>query len=166
MERRIGNDRFAVRPLKAEETGAALRLTWRVFSEFEAPDYPPEGVEEFRRCLNDARYLAGLSYYGAFDGEALIGVLAARGAKGHICFFFVDGAYHRRGVGTGLFERLREDFPGALTVNSSPFGLPVYERLGFTALSGEQTVNGIRFTPMALWKASHRKSSYIRRNTT
>lgn len=35
-----------------------------------------------------------------------------------------------------------------LTLNSSPYGLPFYLSIGFEALSEEQEINGIRFTPM------------------
>lgn len=141
--------RFTVRALEESETDAALRLVWNVFVEFEAPDYGREGVDEFQKCLNDAGFLAGIRYYGAFCEENLIGVLGVREQEAHVCFLFVDGAYHRRGVGTALFQRLRQDRPESkITVNSSPYGLPFYQALGFTAAGGEQTVNGIRFTPM------------------
>lgn len=142
--------RFPVRKLAKDEAGAALRLAWKVFCEYESPDYAPEGTEEFKKALNDDEYLKGLVYYGAFDGERLIGMLAIREEKAHVCFCFVDGDYHRRGVGTALFERMRGDFRGrTITLNSSPYGLPFYQALGFTATDNEQTVNGIRFTPMA-----------------
>ena len=36
----------------------------------------------------------------------------------------------------------------ALTLNSSPYGLPFYLTLGFVPRSEEQLINGIRFTPM------------------
>ena len=36
----------------------------------------------------------------------------------------------------------------ALTLNSSPYGLPFYLALGFIPQSEEQEINGIRFTPM------------------
>ena len=142
---------IAVRPLHEEETESALRLAWKVFCAFEAPDYAPEGTEEFKRCLNDDAYLAGIRYYGAFDEDRLVGMLGIRGEKGHICFFFVDGDYQRLGIGTKLFGRMREDFPErTITLNSSPCGLPFYKALGFTATDAEQTVSGIRFTPMIL----------------
>ncbi len=141
---------YPVRRLTEEEIPAALALAWRVFSEYESPDYTPEGTEEFRNTLHDQDYLAGLAYYGAFDGEKLIGMLALRTAKRHVCFVFVDGAYHRRGVGTKLFARLFADFPGGrITLNSSPYGVPFYKRIGFKPTDCEQTVRGIRFTPMA-----------------
>ena len=138
-----------VRLLTVDERAAALELAWKVFCEFESPDYTLEGTEEFRKTLKNDAYLAGLRYYGAFDGERLVGLLAIREQKRHICFFFVDGECHRRGIGTKLFKRMREDFPGQpITLNSSPYGLPFYKALGFTATDSEQTVNGIRFTPM------------------
>ena len=140
---------FSIRALSGGETDAALALAWRVFSEYEAPDYAPEGIEEFRRCLHDEAFLAGIDHYGVFDGDALIGELGFRPDRRHICLFFVDGGYHRLGVGTRLFRRLLDACPGgAITVNSSPYGLPFYRRLGFTPTAGEQTVHGIRFFPM------------------
>ena len=52
-------------------------------------------------------------------------------------------------MGRKLFKRMREDFPRrTITLNSSPYGLPFYKALGFTSKDSEQTVNGIRFTPM------------------
>ena len=142
---------FAVRKLEEHETQAALSLAWEVFSEYESPDYSPEGTEEFRHALHDESYLAGLEYFGAFDRDALVGMVGIRKDKCHICFFFVDGKYHRIGIGTRLFERIKAEYPDkTITLNSSPYGLPFYKSLGFHETDLEQTVNGIRFTPMTL----------------
>ncbi|MBQ6267831.1 MAG: GNAT family N-acetyltransferase [Clostridia bacterium] len=150
LDRWLRDCLFAVRPLEAAETDAALALAWRVFTEFESPDYAPEGTEEFRKALHDAGYLSGLRFFGAFDDDRLIGEIGVRPDRMHICFFFVDGQYHRLGVGTKLFRYLLQTYPGkTITLNSSPYGLPFYKALGFAATDSEQTVNGIRFTPMA-----------------
>ena len=138
-----------IRKLSAEERASALDLAWRVFSEYESPDYGEEGIEEFRKCLHDEGYLAGIEYYGAFDGERLIGLVGIRSDKKHICFFFVDGKYHRQGIGTMLFKAVRQEYPNQIiTLNSSPYGVPFYHALGFEDTDKEQTVNGIWFTPM------------------
>ena len=140
---------FTIRRLSEEERQTALDLAWAVFSEYESPDYAPEGTEEFRKCLHDEAYLYGLHYYGAFYGEKLIGEIAIRPDRKHICFFFVDGRYHRRGIGTRMFRRLLEDYSNeTITLNSSPYGLPFYKAIGFVPIDEEKTVNGIRFTPM------------------
>ena len=60
------------------EISAALSLAWEVFSKYEAPVYSEEGTKEFRRCLHDENYLAGITYYGAFGGETLIGEIGIR----------------------------------------------------------------------------------------
>lgn len=140
---------FQIRRLSEDERPAALDLAWRVFSEYESPDYSPEGTEEFRKCLHDEAYLHGLEYYGAFDGTKLIGEIAIRPDKRHICFFFVDGNYHRLGIGTRMFRHLpAETLNESITLNSSPYGLPFYHAIGFEPAGEEQTVNGILFTPM------------------
>ena len=150
---------YTFRRLTAEEIPAALSLAWEVFSAYESPVYSEEGTEEFRRCLHDERYLAGIAYYGAFDGETLIGVIGIRSQKRHICYFFVKGSYHRRGIGTRLFHLLLREVPsGTITLNSAPYGLPFYEALGFLPTDREQTVNGIRFTPME-YRGNDRKGS-------
>ena len=142
---------FTVRKLEEHETREALSLAWKVFSEYESPDYSPEGTEEFQRCLHDKKYLAGIEYHGAFDSGRLIGMFGIRKDKCHICFFFVDGKYHRLGIGTRLFERIKTEYTGkTITLNSSPYGLPFYRSLGFHETDSEQTVNGIRFTPMTV----------------
>lgn len=87
----------------------ALELSWRVFLEFEAPEYSAEGVAAFRASLDDEECTRKLTFYGAYDGETLVGVLCMRSPQ-HIGGFFVDAAYHRRGIGKRLFEAMRRDY--------------------------------------------------------
>lgn len=155
MKRELGIARCGqvlVRKLLPEERSNALDLAWRVFSEYESPDYSEEGTEEFRKCLHDENYLDGIDYYGAFDAERLIGLVGVRPDRKHICFFFVDGEYHRQGVGKKMFTAIKNDYCNQIiTLNSSPFGVPFYHALGFEDTDKEQTVNGIRFTPMKIY---------------
>ena len=139
---------YPVRRLTSEEIPQALELCWRVFQEFEAPEYSPEGIAAFRSSLDDPERNRRMSFYGAFDGNTLVGVLSMR-APQHISGFFVDPSYHRRGIGRQLFEAMRRDYARQLfTVNSSPYAVEVYRHLGFVATDAEQIVNGIRFIPM------------------
>ena len=139
---------YSVRRLAPEEVPAALELCWQVFLEFEAPEYSPEGVAAFRASLDDKERVRKLNFYGAFDGEKLVGVLCMR-APQHIAGFFVDAAYHRRGIGRRLFEAMRQDYEvQAFTVNSSPYAVEVYRRLGFVPTDTEQLTDGLRYTPM------------------
>ena len=140
---------ISIRRLSESEIPSALELAWNVFSQYESPDYSSEGTEEFKKCLSDEKYLSGIEYFGAFDGKDLVGTIGIRAEKAHICFFFVDGRYHRRGIGTAMLRCLLNDYKGkTITLKSSPYGLPFYIAVGFAATDDEKTVNGIRFTPM------------------
>ena len=135
--------------LNAEELDEAMKLVWHVFLQFEAPEYSAEGVAEFHQSIHNPEFLATLRTYGAIQDGRLIGVLATRSDGGHIALFFVDGACQRQGTGRALFERACQDNPfDTITVNSSPYAVPIYHRLGFTDTDVEQVTNGLRYTPM------------------
>ena len=150
MQRQKVN-KMNIKKLDKNNTEEALLLVQRVFNTFEAPDYSEEGVEEFHRSISDKNYLAQLTMYGAFNKDKLTGVIASRNGGSHIALFFVDGEFHRQGAGRKLFEELLKDCKSdRITVNSSPYAIPVYQKLGFKCADKEQTVKGIRFTPMEL----------------
>lgn len=139
-----------LRILKNSETFDAFALAWRVFSEFEAPEYPPQGIKTFYDFLHNEAATSKLCVYGAFVQGALIGMLALRG--NHISLFFVEKRYHRQGVGGALFSFALQETEGPVTVNSSPYAVKIYRALGFKALGPEELRDGIRFTPMRYQK--------------
>lgn len=137
---------LTIKSLSKADIETALNLIWKVFLEFEAPDYTQEGIDEFYRSIHDEDYLAALSLYGAFMNEELVGIIATRSGGKHIALFFVDGKYHRQGIGKQLFQSVKTD---KMTVKSSPYAVPVYSKFGFKPVNTEQVVKGLRFTPMA-----------------
>lgn len=138
---------LSIKRMNKKETENALNLVWKVFLEYEAPDYTQEGIDEFYKSIHDENYLSMLSVYGAFSNEELVGVIATRNNGRHIALFFVDGKYHHQGIGKQLFQTVRTE---KMTVNSSPYAVPIYHKLGFADTNGEQVVNGLKFTPMEL----------------
>jgi ribosomal protein S18 acetylase RimI-like enzyme len=85
----------------------------------------------------------------------IAGVIEVRDYN-HISLFFVKKEYQNRGVGKKLTElaitKCREHQPAAtyIDVNSSPYAVHIYEKMGFVKQSEEQIKNGIRFTPLKL----------------
>ena len=88
------------------------------------------------------------------DGERIVALMGMRSNRTHINLVFTKKEYHRKGIARAIFEYLLKDITKenptleALTLNSSPYGLPFYLAIGFVPQSEEQTMNGIRFTPM------------------
>lgn len=129
----------------------ALELALRVFMEFEAPDYEQEDVESFKSFIGDPAKTDALEVYGAFEGQKLVGMGATRNAGTHIALLFVDPAYHKRGIGKRLVQTMCDGgHASPMTVNSSPYAVEIYKRMGFHPTDVEQTSEGIRYTPMRL----------------
>lgn len=142
-------EQIRIQKLPPSETSEALSLVWQVFSAFVAPDYCEEGVRTFQDFLKSEEMIGGLTFFGAYIGKALVGVAATGNEGEHLSLFFVDGRFHRRGIGKKLFETvLRSSSSGSLSVNSSPYAAEVYRHLGFSGTDPEQFKNGIRFIPM------------------
>ena len=102
-------ENILIKELNKNKLNDALSLVWKVFNEYEAPDYSKEGIEEFHKCINDTSYLATLRVFGAFEGDNLLGVIATRSEGTHIALFFVDGKYHRQGIGKKLVSVLKNE---------------------------------------------------------
>ncbi len=129
----------------------AIALIWTTFLQFEAPDYSDEGVQSFRNFIEDKAVLRKLELFGAYEKEELKGVIATKDNRQHICCFFVKAQYHRQGIGRRLWEYiLRHSENEVFTVNSSPYAVPFYHKLGFVDTDSEQLTDGIRYTPMKL----------------
>jgi GNAT superfamily N-acetyltransferase len=148
-----------IRPLEKEDLQSALDLVWVVFEEFEAPDYSEEGATSFKQFISLEnilpRFAAGeMAFWGCFIEDDLAGVIATRGFN-HISLLFVKKEFQRQGIARQLVKAVvseckkKEDLK-YLTVNSSPYAVEIYDKIGFVDTDYEQTIDGIRFTPMKL----------------
>ncbi|HIS76079.1 MAG TPA: GNAT family N-acetyltransferase [Candidatus Merdivicinus excrementipullorum] len=133
-----------------------MALCREVFLEFEAPDYPPEGTENFLAFLEPKQISrmteSGLlTFFGAYRDGLLIGAGAVK-ERNHICLLFIRKEFHRQGAGALLLDAMlkfcRKSGAEKATVNASPYGVPFYQAKGFQKLGEEQCRDGIRFVPM------------------
>jgi GNAT superfamily N-acetyltransferase len=154
----MGKDEVFFRRSKGGDETAVHELIDGVFEEFIASTYTAEGVEEFRKFIVPEailqRFQTGFSFaFLALCGEEIMGYIEVRD-NSHIMLFFVRKEYHRRGISRRLFslalDKCLEIDPelASITVNSSPYAVPIYERLGFVQAQSERIKNGIRHTPM------------------
>lgn len=76
-----------IRELIDDDIEKALELTWTVFNKFEAPDYSMDGIKEFYRSIHDQQFLNSLRFYGAFEGNNIVGTIATCDNGNHIALF-------------------------------------------------------------------------------
>lgn len=133
-----------------EDLDIAIDLIWKTFLEFEAPNYTQEGIDEFNKSINDNEWISKKKFYGYYEDNKLLGVIATNNIN-HISLLFVDGNYHKHGIGRDLYNYIKKfNNTGYFNVNSSIYGHEFYKRIGFVDLSEEQCVHGIRFYPMKI----------------
>lgn len=152
-------DGISIRTILENEWEDAMRLAWDTFILFEAPEYSKEGIQSFKNFVKDpilkTLYLEGkYKVLAAFDKDIMVGIVGVRNET-HISLLFVDSEYHRRGIASELLKQMfyntfREYGKREMTVNSSPYAVGFYHKIGFSDTNIEQTTDGIRYTPMII----------------
>ena len=135
----------------------AMKLAWETFLVFEATEYTEEGIESFRDFISDQwlkkMFLSGqYQMFVALDNEKLIGFITIRNEH-HISLLFVDKEYHYQGLGRTLIQKvgdylITEMGVDYMTVDSAPYAVEFYHKLGFWDLAPVQHKQGIIYTSM------------------
>jgi len=147
------------RTLKPGEEIEVCNLVARSFNEFIAPGFSEEGVQEFFKYANP-RALKKRSESGYFamvaeSGGEITGIIELK-ENNHISMLYVHKAFHRKGVAKELVRLALEEVSSnnenieEITVNSSRYAVPFYERLGFIQYENEKSIYGVIHIPMAL----------------
>lgn len=141
-------DEIEIREIRENEMNDCLNLVWKTFLEYEAPDYTQEGIDEFKKTIYDDDWRKQRKFIGSFKNNNIIGMMATKNSN-HIALFFVDGKYHKMGIGRKLYQyAVKHNNTEYFTVNSSPYAHEVYKHLGFVDTDVRQSVNGLIFYPM------------------
>ncbi len=153
-------DEVTYRAAYKSEWDICMDLAWRTFLKFDAPDYPQEGIDNFKDFVTD-EVLKNMFHSGEYQlfvavrAKKIIGIISLRD-RNHISLLFVESAYHRQGVGTGILRTLTEYMYSemgqtSVTVNASPYAVGFYHKMGFEDTDIQQLVSGILYTPMILY---------------
>lgn len=123
---------------------------------FREADFAQDWRERFTRHFRTEIERGDAAYFVALDGEHIVGTAGARMTDGYpaaihgirIGYIFgvhVERGYRGRGLATALTERtiafLKARSPWAIRLHASPFGRPIYEKLGF-APTNEMQLHG------------------------
>lgn len=83
----------------------------------------------------------------AMERGELTGVLAL--FEGNLVkYFFVHPKFHRRGVARALWQQVTHELRSEISVRSSLFAVPFYEKLGFKTVGEVKFFNGVSFQTM------------------
>nr|WP_314386430.1 GNAT family N-acetyltransferase [uncultured Fusobacterium sp.] len=140
-----------IKQLVNNEKDEALLFAKRIFIESEDESYSKEGIETFCNFVDNKKITKSFKVYGAFEDNILKGLIATDRRKRHINLFFVDKVSQGKGIGKKLMNIVVNNNENSyITVNSSRYGVPVYEKLGFIKMEEEKEQDGLKFTPMKL----------------
>jgi GNAT superfamily N-acetyltransferase len=153
------DDEVIFRRMAEGDEGETSALIRRSFEKYIAHAYTAEGLADFLKNTTPealaARRARGQTVILALVGGGIVGVIAVRDGN-HISLLFVDESLHRRGVAGRLVSMALAESRNAdpslcdFTVNSSPFAVSFYEKMGFRRTGPEQFMRGMRVTPMRL----------------
>ena len=140
-----------IKQLVNKEKDEALLFTKRVYIECKDESYSEQGIETFCNFVNNKEITKSFKVYGAFEDNVLKGVIATDKRKRHINLFFVDKSSQAKGIGKKLMAiGIENNENSFITVNSSRYAVPIYEKIGFIKTEEEKVQDGLKFTPMKL----------------
>lgn len=140
-----------IKQLVNKEKDEALLFTKKVYIECKDESYSEQGIETFCNFVNNKEITKSFKIYGAFEDNILKGVIATDKRKRHINLFFVDKSSQAKGIGKKLMAiGIENNENSFITVNSSRYAVPIYEKLGFVKMEEEKEQDGLKFTPMKL----------------
>jgi len=151
---------YQIRLMESGEEAQVCKLVERVFIANEASEISQQSISLFLSYANPVRMAERVGQDFCFvlvavQEDQLIGMIEVRNYN-HIALLFVDDGHQRQGIASALLEgaiaKCREKNPTLrrITVNASPYGLPVYAHWGFHPIGEEIEMDGMLFTQMAL----------------
>lgn len=151
---------YQIRLMESGEEAPVCKLVERVFITNEASEISQQSISLFLSYANPVRMAERVAQDFCFvlvavQADQLIGMIEVRNYN-HIALLFVDDEHQRQGIASSLLEvaiekcREKNATLRRITVNASPYGLPVYAHWGFHPIGEEIEVDGMLFTQMAL----------------
>lgn len=140
-----------IKQLINNEKDKALLFAKKVYIECKDESYSEKGIKTFCNFVDNKEITKSFKIYGAFENNALKGIIATDRRKSHINLFFVDKSSQAKGIGKKLMAiGIENNENSFITVNSSRYAVPIYEKLGFVKMEEEKEQDGLKFTPMKL----------------
>ena len=151
--------KYSYRFMLTDEVADVCHFVNSVFVRSVAPLYTKKGRRNFRDYFDpkaiSLRIKSDHFVLLAEEDGRVDGMIEIRRHR-HVSLLFVEPEWQGMGLGKELLRRALEICRSAepdlreITVNSSPNAVGAYGRMGFETTGREQTINGVRSTPMRL----------------
>lgn len=144
---------FEIRTASVSDASAIAELVYLTSLAccFTAEQPCPEWFKESVTPPQIANHLSSdqMTWLVAEEEQSLVGVLAVSD-RSHVKYFFVHPARQKMGIGKQLWQFASNNgvLGSSLTVRSSLFAVPVYERLGFKLIEPPKIFNGLHYQAM------------------
>lgn len=137
---------------------AVALLMPKVYKEFNSDEATPEKIQEFYDYIDPKKNsnkellqkIKRPIFFVAEDNKKIIGLI--RGMPDRVTSLFVEGKYHKQGIGKRLFELFEKDTKkhGAkvIRVRASLFATSFYGKMGFIKSTGQRQFRGMKIQPM------------------
>lgn len=147
-----------IRKYRKTDVWDAATLISNTFATFNKSEGTREAVQRYIDGYNPNNNLGFIKegfertpfFYVALDSESLVGLV--RGRENRVVNLFVNGKYHRRGIGTKLMRRieteLRRKGVREIKTRASLYAVPFYQSLGYTKTTGIRNFLGLKIQPM------------------
>ena len=127
-----------IRQLLNNKKDEALLFAKKVYIECKDESYSEQGIATFCKFIDNKKITKSFKVYGAFEDNVLKGIIATDRRKKHISLFFVDKGSQGKGIGKELMSVIVNNNGNSyITVNSSRYGVPIYEKIGFIKIEDE-----------------------------
>ena len=139
--------------LSTKELEELTNLVIETFDEFVGIDYSEKGKDSFYKFISNGNIFTNMLLAHEFlitakFNEQIVGVITTRD-RAHISLLFVHKDYHKQGISRNLVDSLLNlSEENSITVNSSPYALEIYRKMGFVVQEELQEKDGIKFIPM------------------
>lgn len=143
--------------LALSSDAAAISALISSLSHFITDEPSGAGAEDLLKSIQTpaiTNYIVSndFDYFVATSENQIIGVVAAR-LPNHLYHLFVAEDYQHQGLATQLWQFIqghiiRTNNAPNITVNSSEYAIPFYERLGFTTVGETVQANGFSYCSM------------------
>jgi GNAT superfamily N-acetyltransferase len=147
-----------IRSITPKDIEPACHLIRETYRDFNYEEGTVDATNEYLDSYNPDSNLDSLRKrfrstpicYVATEKKEVIGIV--RGFYGRLVNLFVDGRYHRKGIGRKLLDqferRCQEDGQDVIKTNISIFSIPFYEANGYKKTTGIRNQKGLKIQPM------------------